>query len=129
MTIPTNGNGNGKNTWNAIIGGLGGVVIVVAIVNAFTSPIELRINENRSKIEKVENWEHDYMMGKIPSSAEKEIMAVKEVLIEKETQITKNLESQQENKRIQEEKNKMYDELLIKFTALESFARSKLNYK
>lgn len=123
-------NGNGSRTiWMAIVGGLGALALVYGIVKGATSELDQRIEQNKGRIDKVESWQFDYMTGKIPSSAETAIAAIKEQIVEQETQIRKNLEYQNEKDRMYEENLKRYDELLIAVAKLESFLQTKYGYR
>lgn len=86
MTTPLP-NGNGKNTWNAVVGGLGAVLVIYGIVSSTLAPWKEKVSDNRFRIEKVETWQNDYMRGNIPSSAEKELSAIKIQFVEVETQM------------------------------------------
>lgn len=86
MQPPKTENGNGKNTWSAIIAGIAGVVIVVGLIKSFSAPIEQKVQTNAENIKNLMDWQQDYSRGLIPSSAERELAAIREKFIEVETQ-------------------------------------------
>lgn len=58
--------------------GAGGLALafIVAIGSAAMAPLYLSSNTAYSRLDKVESWQLDYMMGRIPSSAENKLLVL-----------------------------------------------------
>ena len=109
-----NGNGNGNN-WKTIGAVIGGLVALAGLMNQKVDSLYTqlnqkideragstneRINDARAVAYKCEEWQSDYMRGRIPSSSEPKLAAIEKMFAEVETQFRAFRERMIENENL-----------------------------